>query len=335
MENHSTVAASTPKPPDRYLSGIQPSGELHLGNYFGAIQQHVACQTEGNSFYFIANYHALTTIHDGGRLRDLTHRVAATYLACGLDPERSVFFRQSDVPEVTELTWLLLTATSMGDLQRAVSYKDKVERGLPASAGLFVYPVLMAADILAYESTIVPVGKDQVQHVEMTRSMARSFNDQYGAPVFTLPKHQLSKGAAVPGIDGAKMSKSYGNTIPLFLSGKPLKKLVMSIETDSTSLEAPKDPNTCTVFALYSLFADEAEQAELTERYRAGNFGYGQAKQLLLERIERHFEDGRRRFQELIEDPAYVEDVLKAGAQKAREVARKVTDHARAACGVA
>ena len=329
------MAEPTQPPPDRFLSGIQPSGDLHLGNYFGAIQQHVACQTAGNSFYFIANYHALTTVHDGDQLRDLTRKVAATYLACGLDPERSVFFRQSDVPEVTELTWLLLTATAMGDLQRAVSFKDKIERGVPASAGLFTYPVLMAADILAYDSTVVPVGKDQVQHVEMTRAMARSFNDQYGAQVFRLPRHQLSKGAAVPGLDGAKMSKSYGNTIPLFLSGKPLKKLVMSIETDSATLEEPKDPETCTVFALFSLFADEPEQAELADRYRAGNFGYGQAKQALLEKIEQHFADGRQRYDQLIGDFSYVEDVLTEGARKAREVAREVTDRARSACGVA
>lgn len=321
--------------PDRFLSGIQPSGELHLGNYFGAIQQHVACQESGSSFYFIANYHALTTIHDAARLRELTHGVAVTYLACGLDPERSVFFRQSDVPEVTELTWLLLTATAMGDLQRAVSYKDKIERGLPASAGLFIYPVLMAADILAYDSTIVPVGKDQVQHIEMTRAMARSFNDRYATPVFTLPKHQLSKGAAVPGTDGAKMSKSYGNTIPLFLSGKPLKKIVMSIETDSTPLEDPKDPDTCTVFSLYSLFASEEEKANLADRYKGGNFGYGAAKKELLAKIEEHFADGRQRYEKLMQDPSYVEDVLREGARRARIVAREVADRAREACGVA
>ncbi|MFH0947322.1 MAG: tryptophan--tRNA ligase [Planctomycetota bacterium] len=323
------------KKPDRFLSGIQPSGELHLGNYFGAIQQHVACQQAGRSFYFIANYHALTTIHDAARLRELTQSVAATYLACGLDPEKSVFFRHSDVPEVTELTWLLLTATAMGDLQRAVSYKDKIERGLPASAGLFIYPVLMAADILAYDSTVVPVGRDQVQHIEMTRTMARSFNDQYGSPVFTLPRHQLSKGAAVPGTDGAKMSKSYGNTIPLFLSGKPLKKIVMSIETDSTPLEGPKNPDTCTVFALYSLFASEEEKADLAGRYRTGNFGYGAAKKELLAKIEEHFADGRLRYEQLMREPSYVEDVLLEGARKARLVAREVVDRARKACGVA
>ncbi len=324
-----------PEKPERYLSGIQPSGRLHLGNYFGAIRQHIEHQHAGNSFYFIANYHALTTVHDAALLRSYTFDVAATYLALGLDPARSVFFRQSDIPEVPELTWLLMTATAMGDLQRAVSYKDKVERGLPASAGLFNYPVLMAADILAYESTVVPVGRDQVQHVEMTRAMARSFNDQYGQEVFVLPRHQLSEAPAVPGLDGAKMSKSYDNTIPLFLSGKPLKKLVMSIVTDSTPLEEPKDPERCTVFALYSLFASAEEQAELAGRYRGRGFGFGAAKQALLEKIEERFAAPRQRFEQLKADPSYVEDVLQDGARRARAVARGVAARARAACGVA
>lgn len=322
------------KRPERYLSGIQPSGQQHLGNYFGAIRQHVEHQHAGNSFYFIANYHALTTLHDAAELSRQTLDLAAIYLAMGLDPAISTFFRQSDVPEVCELTWLLLTATPMGELQRAVSYKDKVSRGIGASAGLFVYPVLMAADILAYDSTIVPVGKDQVQHIEMTRTMARSFNDQYGAEVFVLPRHQLSVGAVVPGTDGAKMSKSYGNTIPLFLSGKPLKKIVMSIETDSTPLEDPKDPDGCTVFELYSLFASETEVAELADRYRQGGFGYGEAKKSLLLKIEEHFEEPRQRYETLLADPSYIEDVLRDGAKTARQVAREVTDRARAACGV-
>lgn len=329
------MPAPEKRKPDRYLSGIQPSGRQHLGNYFGAIRQHIDNQQAGNSFYFIANYHALTTTHDAAALRALTLDLAATYLAFGLDPERAVFFRQADVPEVTELTWLLLTATPMGELTRAVSFKDKVERGLPASAGLFVYPVLMAADILGYDGTVVPVGKDQVQHIEMTRTMARSFNDQYGSEVFVLPRHQLSAGAAVPGIDGAKMSKSYDNTIPLFLSGKPLKKIVMSIKTDSTPLEEPKHPDGCTVFKLYSLMATAEEQAELAARYRTPGFGYGAAKQLLLDRIEEHFAAPRRRYEELRARPDDIEAILLAGAQKARQVAREVTDRARKACGVA
>lgn len=323
-----------PEKTERYLSGIQPTGQLHLGNYFGAIRQHIEHQHAGNSFYFIANYHALTTVHDAAQLRAYTFDVAATYLALGLDPALCVFFRQSDIPEVPELTWLLMTATAMGDLQRAVSYKDKVERGLPASAGLFNYPVLMAADILAYESTIVPVGRDQVQHVEMTRAMARSFNDQYGQEVFTLPRHQLSEAPAVLGLDGAKMSKSYDNTIPLFLSGKPLKKLVMSIVTDSTPLEEPKDPERCTVFALYSLFASAEERAEMASRYRGRGFGFGAAKQALLEKIEERFAAPRQRFEKLRAEPSFVEDVLRDGAARARAVAGAVAERARQACGV-
>ncbi len=322
-----------PRPKTRFLSGIQPSGQLHLGNYFGAIQQHIAHQTAGESFYFLADFHALNSIHDREQLKAFSFEAAATYLALGLDPAKSVFFRQSDVPEVCELMWLLLTVTAMGDLERAVSYKDKVAKGQPASAGLFTYPVLMAADILAYDATVVPVGADQIQHIEMTREMARSFNLRFGAEVFTVPTHRLSKGAIVPGTDGSKMSKSYGNTIPLFLAGKPLKKLVMAVKTDSTPMEQPKNPDTCTVFQLYSLFANDAEKAELAAKYRGGNFGYGEAKQMLLEKIEAHFAPARARFEELKANPSDVEDVLQDGARRAREVSRGVIDRARAACG--
>jgi tryptophanyl-tRNA synthetase len=318
----------------RYLSGIQASGVLHLGNYFGAIRQHLDYQVAGNSFYFVANYHALTTIQDADTLRQLTYDAAATYLALGLDPDRAVLFRQSDVPEVTELTWLLMTVTGMGLLERAVSYKDKVARGLPASAGLFNYPVLMASDILAFDSDIVPVGADQVQHVEMTRDMAASFNKTHGE-VFVIPAYKLSEGASVPGVDGAKMSKSYGNTIPIFAEGKPLKKLVMSIKTDSTPVEDPKDADACTVFSLYSLFATEEEKAAMRERYGAGGFGYGDAKKALLAKIDDHFAAARDRKRELDADPDRVEDILREGAKKARAVAREVTDRARRACGVA
>ncbi len=322
------------RPKDRYLSGIQPSGSLHLGNYFGAILQHLAAQEAGRSFYFIANYHALTTVHDAAQLRAYTFEAAATYLALGLDPERSIIFRQSDVPEVTELTWLLLTATPMGELERAVSYKDKTAKGLPASAGLFIYPVLMAADILGYDATVVPVGKDQVQHLEMAREFARAFNHQYGQPVFIEPRHQLSKGAAVPGLDGQKMSKSYDNTIPIFASGKPLKKLVGRIVTDSKAMGSPLDPDTCSVFALYALFATDDEKAEMADKYRKGAIGYGDAKKALMEKIEATFAGARARFAELNADPSVVEDVLREGGKKAREVAREVTDRARAACGL-
>lgn len=323
------------KRPRRFLSGIQPSGELHLGNYFGAIRQFVDNQVPGHSFYFIANYHALTTVHDPESLRRSTFDVAAVYLACGIDPEQSVFFRQSDVPEVTELTWLLLTVTGTGLLERAHSYKDKTARGVEASAGLFTYPVLMAADILAYDSEVVPVGKDQVQHLEMTRDMARAFNHRYGEEVFKIPEARLSPQAmVVPGIDGQKMSKSYDNHIPIMASGKALKKRVMSIVTDSKSVEDPKDPDTCTVFKLYSLFATEAERDEMAARYRAGGMGYGEAKKALLYKIESFFAPMRERYEALRKNPDEVEDILREGGRKAREVARRVTDRARSACGL-
>ncbi len=319
----------------RFLSGIQPSGDLHLGNYFGAMVQHLQNQEAGNSFYFIANYHALTTLQDAELLRRNTFDVAASYLAMGLDPARATLFRQSDVPEVTELTWLLLTVTPMGLLERAVSYKDKVARGLGASAGLFTYPALMAADILAYDSNVVPVGADQVQHIEITRDMAGAFNRAYGREVFVLPEARLNAAQIVPGVDGHKMSKSYGNGIPMFLGGKALRKRVMSIVTDSTPVEDAKDPERCTVYALYALFATPEEREALAARYRAGGMGYGEAKQALYEKVDAHFAAGRARRAELERDRDYVEDVLREGAVRARAVAREVVDRARSACGLA
>src|SRR5262245_130746 len=268
--------------PKRILSGVQPSGRLHLGNYFGAVKQHIALQDEGVCFYFIADYHALTTTQDAATLRERTLDVALTYLALGLDPEKATFFRQSDVPEVCELAWILSPVTPMGLLERAVSYKEKVERGLEASVGLFTYPVLMAADILIYRSHVVPVGKDQVQHIEITADIAGKFNRAYGE-VFPIPTFRLDKESKVPGSDGQKMSKSYDNNIEIFAEGNPLKKRVMGIKTDSTPPEAPKDPDTSTIFALYSLFATDAEKAALAERYRAGGLAYGVAKTALLE----------------------------------------------------
>ena len=225
--------------PRRILSGVQPSGRLHLGNYFGAIKQHIDLQDEGQCFYFIANYHALTTIQDPQALSQNSLDIALDYLALGLDPDKSIFFRQSDVPEVTELAWILATVTNMGLLERAVSFKEKVKKGIEASVGLFTYPVLMAADILIYRSHVVPVGKDQIQHVEMTQDIAGKFNQAF-SEVFPIPAYRLDKESKVPGIDGQKMSKSYGNTIDIFAEGKALKKTVMSIVTDSTPLEAPK-----------------------------------------------------------------------------------------------
>jgi tryptophanyl-tRNA synthetase len=319
----------------RILSGVQPTGKLHLGNYFGAIKQHVELQNQGDTFIFIANYHALTTISDPAELARNTEDVAVTYLALGLDPDKATFFRQSDVPEVTELTWLLATVTGMGLLERAVSYKDKVARGLAASVGLFTYPVLMAADILAYRSDVVPVGADQVQHIEMTQDMAEAFNRAYGQPVFRRPEYRLDRVSKVPGIDGQKMSKSYDNTIQIFSAGKELRKRVMSIVTDSKPVEEPKDPGGCNVFALYSLFATEAEREALAARYRAGGLGYGEVKQMLLEKIESAFAPYRERYAELTRSPERVEEILQRGARRAREEARRTLDHARRACGLA
>lgn len=322
-----------PKPPQRTLSGVQPSGKLHLGNYFGAVKQHIALQEQGECFYFIADYHALTTIQDSRLLAENTRDVALDYLALGLDPQRAVFYRQSDVPEVAELAWILATVTNMGLLERAHSYKDKVQKGIEASVGLFTYPVLMAADILIVRSHLVPVGEDQVQHIEMTRDMAGKFNRTYGE-VFPEPKHRLDLGAKVPGVDGQKMSKSYGNTIDIFAEGKTLKKTVMGIVTDSTTVAEPKDPDRCNVFALYSLFANEEEKAALAARYRAGGMGYGEAKSALLEKIDTQFGPARQKRKELTQNLDYVEEVLRKGAERARAEARSTMDLVRKAVGM-
>jgi tryptophanyl-tRNA synthetase len=445
----------------RILSGVQPSGALHLGNYFGAIKQHIEAQNQPDAerFIFIADYHALTTVRDAAALRSNVRDVAITYLALGLDPARTTFYRQSDVPEVAELMWLLCTVTPMGLLERAHSYKEKVAKGLSADVGLFTYPVLMAADILAPQAHVVPVGQDQDQHVEMAKDMAEAFQRTYGKEVFTLPKAQMSQAPRVPGTtfekgavlqvndtvrftkswwsagevemyvrwlsdaakqvlannpavdttealdtgltaftaknpasahgltrdvefepvarmlrtvaeqptskvnlsrDGAvltlefyvplertlfvtkdgqrqaaKMSKSYGNTIPIFAEGKPLKKGVMGIETRLIDLADPMDPKEDLVLALYRLFASDAEVQDLEAKYRAGGFGFGRAKQLLLDKIDSHFAPARERKRQLEQDPGYVEGVLAEGANKARAVARRTLDAARAACGLA
>jgi tryptophanyl-tRNA synthetase len=317
----------------RFLSGVQPSGRLHLGNYFGAVKQHIALQDEGECFYFIADYHALTTVQNPAEMRENSLNAALDYLALGLDPKRAVFFRQSDVPEVTELTWILASVTNVGLMERAVSYKEKVERGIEASVGLFTYPVLMAADILLYRSNFVPVGKDQVQHLEMTADIAGKFNRAY-REIFPIPTFRLDKGSKVPGTDGQKMSKSYGNTIEIFAEGKPLKNTVMKIVTDSSTVDDPKDPETCTIFALYSLIANEDEKSQLAARYRAGGMGYGEAKKALLESIERHFEGARARRKELAKDINVVEDVLRDGARRARAEARATMALVRDAVGM-
>ncbi len=324
--------------PVRILSGVQPSGKLHFGNYFGAIKQHIALQDTmpaAERFYFIADFHSLTTVQDAATLRQLIRDAVIDYLALGLDPSRSVLFRQSDVPEVQELAWMLSTVTGMGLLERAHSYKDKTARGIKSSVGLFYYPVLMAADILAYKANWVPVGEDQVQHIEMTQDMAGYFNTTYGTEVFVRPEAMLSAHPRVPGTDGEKMSKSYGNTIYLQADEKELKKVIMGIKTDSTPVEAPKNPDTETVFALYSLFATPEEKESLAARYRAGGMGYGEAKKLLLEKAIAYFAPYRKRRAELAADPAYLEKVLADGAEKARVVARATLDEAKRACGLA
>ena len=323
----------------RILSGVQPSGELHLGNYFGAIKQHLELQDQGDAFSFIADYHALTTIKDAARLQELTRDVAATYLALGLDPERATFFRQSDVPEVHELTWLLSCVTGMGLLQRAHSYKDKLARGLSASVGLFVYPALMASDILIYRSQLVPVGKDQMQHVEICQDMAQSFNAAFNTDVLVRPEGRLSATPKVPGTDGAKMSKSYGNTIPLFAKGKALKKAINSIVTDSRDpkLEALA-PDSCNAFAIFSLFASEEECAALAADYRAaperGFLGYGVTKKKLREAIEDHFGPARARYEELKKPGSELDAVLEAGGRKARAIAQETVALCREAAGL-
>lgn len=319
----------------RVLSGIQPTGGFHWGNYFGAIQQYIALQGNEQSFYFIADLHALTTIHDAKKLAQNTDEAAVNLLALGLDPERATLFRQSDIPEVTELMWLLLTVTQFSLLEKCTSYKDKVAKGLPADAGLFTYPALMAADILLYDTDVVPVGADQIQHLEVSRDIAQRFNSIYGGEYLHLPTPRvLTVGAKVIGTDGEKMSKSYGNTIEIFEAEKPLRKKIMSIKTDSLPVEAPKNPDTCSIFSLYQLFATPEEQTKMAERYRAGGMGYGEAKQALFEAAMNYFAAARTRREELVANPDLVESILQAGAKKARQKAREVLERVRNACGL-
>lgn len=319
----------------RVLSGIQPTGRPHWGNYFGAIAQYIALQNNEQAYYFIADLHALTTIRDAQTLRDYTHNAALDLLALGLDPAKATLFRQSDVPEVTELTWLLMTVTQHSLLEKCHAYKDKVAKGIAADAGLFTYPVLMAADILLYDSDIVPVGVDQVQHIEVTRDIAQRFNSTYGGEYLHLPEARVLNAAAkVPGLDGEKMSKSYGNTIEIFEAEKKLRKKIMSIKTDSTPVEAPKNPETCHIFTLYQLFASAEQQAALAERYRAGGMGYGEAKQALFEAAWAYFETARQRRAEWEARPADLEDVLLTAARKASTKGQEVLDRVRTACGL-
>lgn len=317
----------------RSLSGIQPSGVLHIGNYFGAIKQFVENQDKSEGFYFVVDYHALTSLHDAEALRENTYNAVLDFLALGLDPEKSTIFVQSDVPEHTELMWILLNVTPVALLERGVSYKDKVAKGIGANAGLLTYPVLQAADILLYDTNIVPVGKDQKQHIEFARDIAIKFNERY-KEVFTLPEAQILESVAViPGTDGQKMSKSYGNTITMFASKKELKRQVMSIVTDSTPLEDPKDPDN-NVTKIYELFATKEEVEEMKEKFRAGGYGYGHAKKELLEKILEFFGEARLRREELAKNPEYVEEVLRKGAEKARALAKKKIELVKEACGL-
>lgn len=318
----------------RVLSGIQPSGRLHIGNYFGAMQQHLELQSEHEGFYFIADYHALTSNPDPKDLAERSLDVAMDYLALGLDPEKTVFWRQSDVPEVLELAWLFSCVTPMGLLQRCVSFKDKVAQGLSPNHGLFAYPVLQAADILAFNSNLVPVGADQKQHIEVTRDIAIRFNNTFGE-LLTLPDPRIIESVAVvPGIDGRKMSKSYDNTIEIFAPVKQAKKKIMRVVTDSTPVEDPKDPSTCNVFALLKLVAEPSELAEWESRYRNGGMGYGDVKKRLAELMLDYFEPYRQKREDLTNNLDYVHEILAKGAARAKTVARDTLSKAREAVGL-
>ncbi len=324
----------------RILTGIQPSGALHLGNYFGAMKPAIELQQQGEAFYFIADYHSMTSLTDAPRRRQYTLDVALDFLACGLDPQQCVFWRQSAVPRVTELAWLLSTVTPMGLLERAHSYKDKKEKLADGDIdkvnhGLFAYPVLMAADILLFDSNVVPVGRDQKQHLEMTRDMAGKFNQLYGS-VFVLPEPLIrDEVAVVPGTDGQKMSKSYGNTLDLFGDEKDLRKRVMAITTDSRTPAEPKpDAEKNTVIQLLKLVAPAEVAADWENRLRAGGLGYGEVKKALFEHYWNFFASARARRAELAHHLDYVEQVLADGARRAQEVADRVLDRARTACGL-
>jgi tryptophanyl-tRNA synthetase len=319
----------------RILSGIQPSGALHLGNYFGMMRPAIELQDEGETFYFIADYHSMTTLFDAEQRRKNSFDVALDFLACGLDPEKSVFFKQSDVPEVTELAWILSTVTPMGLLERAHSYKDKTAKGISPSHGLFAYPVLMAADILIYDSNVVPVGRDQKQHVEMTRDIAIKFNEQYGE-TFLIPEPRIREEVAVvPGTDGQKMSKSYGNTIEIFGEEKATRKKIMGIVMDSRAPQEPKsDAEKNSAIQLLKLIAPANVAQDFEDRLRAGGLGYGDLKKALFEQYWNYFSAARVRRAELAANRDYVEKVLADGAQKAQAVAGRVLKRAKVASGL-
>jgi len=318
----------------RVLSGIQPSGRLHLGNYFGAMRPQLELQDKHECFYFIANYHALTSLDDRELVEEYTREVALGYLALGLDPKKTVFFRQTDVPEVTELAWIFSCVTPMGLLERCHSYKDKIAQGIKPNHGLFAYPVLQAADILIYKSHLVPVGQDQKQHVEVTQDIQGKFNQAYGE-ILVRPEPLIrNEVAVIPGIDGRKMSKSYDNTVELFAPKKQVKKRIMSIVTDSTPMEDPKDPDKCNVMALLRLIAPPQEVSDWEERYRKGGTGYGDAKKRLFELFCEVLEPARQRYEDLAAHPEEVDRILADGANRARTVAIETMREVRRACGL-
>lgn len=320
----------------RFLTGLQPSGQLHIGNYFGAIEPAVRLQEKGEAFYFIANYHAMTTMESAEKLRENTRGLAVDFLACGLDPEKAVFFAQSAVPEVNELAWILSTLCPMGLLERCHSYKDKVAKGFAASHALFAYPALMAADILLYDSDAVPVGKDQKQHLEVTRDLAGKINDTFGEGLLKMPEAIISEATAVvPGLDGQKMSKSYGNTLPIFGEEKPLRKLInKKVVTDATPLEAPKPTENSIILALYKLFATPEQYQAMVDAHHAGGIGYGQFKKDLFEAYWEYFRSAREKREWILAHPEYVDEVLNSGAARAREEAAKVLTRVRKAVGL-
>lgn len=320
----------------RFLTGLQPSGQLHIGNYFGAIEPAVRLQEKGEGFYFIANYHAMTTMESAEALRTNTRGLAVDFLACGLDPEKSVFFVQSAVPEVNELAWILSTVCPMGLLERCHSYKEKVAKGIASNHALFAYPALMAADILLYDADAVPVGKDQKQHLEVTRDLAGKMNDTFGADLLKLPEPIINESTAVvPGLDGQKMSKSYGNTLPIFGEEKALRKLInKKVVTDATPLEAPKPTEGSIILALYKLFATGEQYNSMVAAHHAGGVGYGQFKKDLFECYWEYFRAARERRDWILAHPEYVDDVLNTGATRAREEAGKVLSRVRTAVGL-
>ncbi len=317
----------------RILTGIQPSGTPHLGNYFGYFKQNMDLLGQEENLLMIVDYHALTSVHTADDLKAYRQELVKDFLACGFDPKKGTLFFQSFVPEHTELAWILSCVTPMGLIERAVSYKEKVQQGIEASVGLFTYPVLQTADILLYDADTVPVGKDQKQHIEIARDIAQKFNNRYGKDLLTLPEARIVKEVAVvPGTDGQKMSKSYGNTIPMFGEEKEIQKAIMGIVTDSKGVEEKKDPETCTVFTLHSLLLDESDRTSLAEKYRAGGLGYGDAKKMFLEDFMAYFGPMRDRRAAISDREA--EKVIEEGSRKARAIAQRTMERVRAAVGL-